>query len=300
MYRIFNSLKISFLLFFFWANLQQISFSQIRPLKIFISVDMEGIGGIGTNRMVSSTGKDYALGRQLMTDEVKAVIEGIKANGPAYILVNDSHGDMQNLLHTQLPTDVEYIQGNIKPLGMVQGLDESFDAAIFIGYHSRAGTEGGFLAHTGSGSLKGLWINGVELGEGGMNAFYAGSKGVPVIVASGDQSFKDQFSQVVGARFVVTKEAITKVSAKVIHPQKVNEALKRTTQEALSNLSDFKALSVEEPVRVRMRFASTTRVDIVEAIPFVKRIDGFTFEFEADDMTRAYKMIRLMYKFISW
>ena len=121
------------------------------PLKIFISVDMEGIGGIGTARMTSSTGKDYATGRQLMTDEVNAVVEVILEQGPAEILVNDSHGDMQNLLHTALDERVSYIQGNIKPLGMVQGLDDTFDGAIFLGYHSRAGTEDGFLAHTGSG-----------------------------------------------------------------------------------------------------------------------------------------------------
>ncbi len=275
-------------------------FSQSPPLKIFISVDMEGIGGIGTNRMVSSSGKDYATGRQLMTDEVNSVIEAIKEHGSAEILVNDSHGDMQNLLHLQLPEDVEYIQGNIKPLGMVQGLDDSFDAAIFIGYHGRAGTENGFLAHTGSGAVKGLWVNGVEVGEAGMNAFYAGAMDVPVIVASGDKTFAEQFGELVDANFVITKEAVTTVVAKLIHPAKVNKALKSATKDALGRLAEFKALNVQEPVTVRMKFASTTRADIAEAIPFVKRIDGYTFEFQTDDMTQAYKMIRLMYKFISW
>lgn len=277
-----------------------LGFSQNEPLKIFISVDMEGIGGIGTNKMTSSSGKDYATGRQLMTMEVISVIEAIKEHGPAQILVNDSHGDMQNLLHTQLPIDVEYIQGNIKTLGMVQGLDETFDAAIFIGYHSRAGTQNGFLAHTGSGAVKGLWVNGVEVGEAGMNAFFAGSVGVPVIVASGDRSFTEQFGQLVKAELVVTKEAVSTVVAKLIHPDRVNKLLKWATRRALENLQSYKALDVQEPVTVRMKFASTTRADIAEAIPFVKRIDGYTFEFQTDDMTQAYKMIRLMYKFISW
>jgi len=132
-------------------------------LKVFISVDMEGIGGIGTAKMTSSAGKDYATGRKLMTAEVNAVVEAIFARGDAEILVNDSHGDMQNLLHTELDPRITYIQGNIKPLGMVQGLDATFDAAIFIGYHARAGTENAFLAHTGSGSVKGLWLNGIEV-----------------------------------------------------------------------------------------------------------------------------------------
>lgn len=275
-------------------------FSQNQRLKIFISVDMEGIGGIGTAHMVNSSGKDYATGRQLMTDEVNSVIEAIKEHGPAEILINDSHGDMQNLLHIQLPEDVEYIQGNIKPLGMVQGLDDSFDAAIFIGYHSRAGTENGFLAHTGSGAVKGLWVNGVEVGEAGMNAFYAGALGVPVIMASGDKIFADQFGQLVNANLVVTKEAVTSVVAKLVHPAKVRQTLKSATKDALSRLNEFRPLEIQEPVTVRMKFGSTTRGDIAEAIPFVKRIDGYTFEFQTQNMTQAYKMIRLMYKFISW
>ena len=137
-----------------------------RPLKIFISVDMEGIGGIGTSAMTNAAGKDYALGRRLMTDEVNAVIGAILQRGPAEIHVNDSHGDMQNLLHTELDPRVTYTQGAIKPLGMVEGLDSTFSAAIFLGYHSRAGTPNGFLAHTGTGSVKGLWLNDTEVGEG--------------------------------------------------------------------------------------------------------------------------------------
>ena len=155
--------------------------------RYFISVDMEGIGGIGTSNMTSSTGKDYQTGRRFMTDEVNAIIAAIFESGDAEILVNDSHGDMQNLLHAELDPRVEYIQGNIKPLGMVQGLDATFDAAIFVGYHARAGTGNAFLAHTGSGSVKGLWLNGIEVGEGGMNAAFAGELGVPVVLASGDQ-----------------------------------------------------------------------------------------------------------------
>jgi len=129
------------------------------PLKVFVSVDLEGIGGIGTPEMTRPDGKDYALGRRLATDEVNAVVAAIFRHGPAQVLVNDSHGDMQNLLHAELDPRVIYIQGAVKPVGMVEGLDSTFDAAIFLGYHARAGTPGGFLAHTGTGSVKGLWIN---------------------------------------------------------------------------------------------------------------------------------------------
>src|SRR5687768_7309998 len=116
-----------------------------RPLRIFISVDLEGLGGVGTQAMVRADGKEYSLARRLATDEVNAVVAAILQRGPAQVLVNDSHGDMQNLLHSDLDPRVEYVQGAVKPVGMVQGLDSTFDAAIFIGYHSRAGTPNGFL-----------------------------------------------------------------------------------------------------------------------------------------------------------
>jgi len=170
-----------------------------QPVKIFISVDMEGIGGIGTVAMTNATGKDYQTGRRLMTDEVNAVVAAIFARGPAQVLINDSHGDMQNLLHTELDPRATYIQGAVKPVGMVEGLDSTFDAVIFLGYHARAGTPNAFIAHTGTGSVKGLWLNGVEAGEGDLNAAYAGALGVPVILVAGDSSVVEQLARPTGA-----------------------------------------------------------------------------------------------------
>jgi D-amino peptidase len=270
-----------------------------RAVKVFISVDMEGIGGIGTGEMTSSSGKDYATGRRLMTDEVNAVVEAAFAGGATEVLVNDSHGDMQNLLHTELDPRVTYVQGAIKPVGMVEGLDATFHAAIFLGYHARAGTTRGFLAHTGSGIVKGLWLNDVEAGEGELNAAYAGSLGVPVIVAAGDSAFAAQFAEHVTATTVVTKTAVTPQSARLRHPEGVREELAEAVRGRLSDLSSARPWSIGTPVRVRMRFADPTRPQILEAIPGVRQVDGYTVEFTAPDMVDAYRLIRLMYRFVS-
>lgn len=289
------------LIFILFFLIHTTSFSQQKdPIKVFISVDMEGIGGIGTPKMVSSSGKDYTIGRKLMTEEVNAVVAAIYEFGPAEILINDSHGDMQNLLHTELDPRVKYIQSNIKPLGMVQGLDESFDGAIFIGYHARAGTEGGFLAHTGSGSVKGLWLNGREVGEGGLNAYFAGALNVPVIMASGDRAFTEQFGQLVPAKMVVTKEAIGSSAARLIHPDEVRKMLMSQTKEALQDLQKAKPLETSGAVTFRMRVAHTTRADILMGIPEMKRIDGVTVEYDARNMDEAYRLIRISYKYITW
>jgi D-amino peptidase len=268
--------------------------------RIFISVDMEGIGGIGTPAMTSSSGKDYAIGRRLMTDEVNAVVNAILERGPADIVINDSHGDHQNLLHTDLDPRVSYIQGSIKPRGMVAGLDATFDAVIFIGYHARAGTAGGFIAHTGSGAVKGLWINDVEVGEGGMNAAFAGALGVPVILASGDSVFAAQFAALIpGVHTVITKVAVTPNAAHLVHPTVVHQRLADGVRRALDGLPAARPWDVGTPVRVRLRLADITTPQILTAVPGVEQVDGYTVAFTAPDMDAAYRMIRLMYRFIS-
>lgn len=271
------------------------------PLKLFISVDLEGIGGVGTGAMTSSGGKDYATSRRLATAEVNTVVATIFDRAPnAEIVVNDSHGDHQNLLHTDLDPRVVYIQGAVKPLGMVQGLDASFDGAIFIGYHAKAGDPDGFLAHTGSGAVKGLWLNDVEVGEGGMNAAFAGGHGVPVILASGDSAAAAELGQLLHTETVETKTAETPASARLLHPDVVRGRLTTGVERALDRLSrdGFEPWDLGDPVVVRMRFASTTHVDILQSIPGMSKVDGFTVEYTAATADEAYRLIRLMYRFV--
>lgn len=284
-------------LFCFMITFSGIAQSQ-DTLKIFISADMEGVGGIGTSQMTRNNGKDYTLGRELMTAEVNAVVAAILESGPAEIVVNDSHGDMQNLLHTELDPEVSYIQSNIKPLGMVQGLDASFDAVVLLGYHARAGTENAFLAHTGAGKVKGLWINGTEVGEGGLNLYFAGSLDVPVILASGDLEFTRQIRELVPVRTVATKEAIGYSAAKLVHPDKVNEALRFEVKEALQEIPKAQSFHVDEPVSFTMQLSTPGQADIVMGIPGMQRKNAYSVSYDAPDMDTAYRLIRIIYKYI--
>jgi D-amino peptidase len=275
--------------------------AQGRPVRIFISVDMEGIGGIGTPAMTTPNGKDYGTGRELMTAEVNAVVEAIFAAGPAQIVVNDSHGDHANLLHPRLDPRVEYTQGALKPFGMVQGLDSTYDGVVFIGYHAMAGTAGGFLAHTGSGAVAGLWLNGTEVGEGGLNAHMAGALGVPVLMAAGDSALALELRKLIpGLRVVVTKTAIGSSAARMLHPDVVRARLKTTITEALANRAGARAVQVSQPVTIKFQSDQTTRADILEAIPGVRRVDGTTIEYQTRTMREAYAMVRLMYRYVNW
>jgi D-amino peptidase len=269
------------------------------PLKIFISVDMEGIGGIGTAEMTRSNGKDYQLGRKLMTAEVNAVVSAIiKFNNDAQILVNDSHGDMQNLIHQELDPKVVYIQGNKKPYGMVQGLDESYDAAIFIGYHARAGTAKGFLAHTGSGAVKGLWLNNREVGEGGLNTYFSGEMDVPIILAAGDDVFTKQFGKLVDCELVATKNAVTAQVAKLKHGTIVERELFDATTRALKTIKNKRPIKLKNPVEIKLKFSTPTHAEILQAIPGMEWVDGYTVKYKANNMVEAYALIRLMYKYV--
>jgi len=146
--------------------------AQQRPLSVYISADMEGISGL------SST--DDPLGPRFMTREVNAAIAGAFNAGAVRVVVNDAHGSHTNLLQDQLDPRVTLIRGALKPFGMMQGLDSSFSAVLFVGFHGKANSPGGFAAHTGSGIVADLRINGASLGEGGMNTLYAAWYGVPV------------------------------------------------------------------------------------------------------------------------
>ena len=154
--------------------------AQQRPLRIYIAVDIEGTSGVGTSQMIGGTGKDYGSARRFATEEVNAVVGAILQHGPAEFLVNDAHGDMQNLLHADLHPAIVYQQGSQKPFGMMQGLDSTFDAAIFLGFHARSGTPGAFLAHTSSGmTIQNVWIDGIEVGEGELGARIATLRQTP-------------------------------------------------------------------------------------------------------------------------
>ena len=156
-------------------------------MKIFVSCDIEGVSGVVNALLHTSVeGKDYGRARELMTGEASAVVEGAVKAGATEVVVNDSHGPMTNLLIEKLHPAATLITGAPKHLSMMEGIDSTFDAAVFVGYHSRMGTPG-VLSHTISGgSVANVWVNDVLLGETGINAGIAGHFGVPVVLVAGD------------------------------------------------------------------------------------------------------------------
>jgi len=274
--------------------------------SVYISADMEGLTGIGTPAMTSSSGKDYAVGRRMQTRDINAAVAGIRAAAAELgiesvrIVVNDSHGDHANAYIEDLAPGIEYVQGSLKPLGMVAELDETFDAAMYIGYHARARTRG-FLAHTGSGLVDHLEINGIASGEGEMNAAFAGALGVPVVLIHGDQDYVDQAKQTYAstARAVVTKTAVTARAAHLRPIAEVFATLESEAKAAMLELDRHQPWIVGSPYTVEMTVRSTVHVDVSVAIPGVERVGPNTMRFTERDIGTTYRLIRLLYRFIS-
>lgn len=267
--------------------------------KVFISVDMEGISGISGSDQLSAAGAEYNRSRKLMADDTNAAIRGARAGGAVEIVVNDSHGTMRNLRLEDLERGVRLISHSFKRSGMMEGLDESFDAAIFIGYHAQAGSPNGLFAHTGSGVVADVRVNGRSLGEGGLNTLVAGWYGVPVVLVTGDDVAVKQVGAVAtDARAVVAKRAINSRAVDLRPFDEVHRDIEAAAKDGVARAKRI-APRRETTYKVDLQFRETFIPEVAESLPGMLRSAPDTIAFSADTMPRAYTLIRLLYRYIN-
>ena len=259
-------------------------------MNVFISVDIEGISGIVDNSMTSRSQGDYEKGRALMVGDVNAAIEGILSVGPAGITVSDAHGSMNNINPEDLHPEAILVRGRPKPQSQMAGINENFDAAIFVGYHSMKGTNQGILSHTYSGgSIESLHINDLEVGETAMNAGIAGYYGVPLVLVAGDLAVTKEVDALnPDIHTVVTKEAISRVAAKCLHPKKSRELIKTESAKAIGNIDKINPFSFQPPINFRIRFTNAKQADAASFMPSAIRLDGKTIIITQSDYIKAY------------
>jgi len=269
---------------------------QGKGLKVYISADMEGIGGVVSWDETGREGNqgDYDRARRLMAGEVNAAIEGALAAGATEILVNDSHGSMRNLIIEDLNPAARLISGSPKLMSMMEGLDGSFDAVFFIGYHARATTPG-VLNHTYTGSLLEYRVNGQVFGETGMNAATAGEHGVPVVLVTGDGTVCAEARALLGdVETVAVKEHVGRYAANSLHPQRARALIREAAERALRDLGRIEPFRVTRPVRVELKFNSTALADGACLMPGVERVDDLTASWEGPDYLSAVRAARAM------
>ncbi|MEV1046688.1 M55 family metallopeptidase [Streptomyces sp. NPDC049916] len=266
-------------------------------MKTLISVDMEGVSGIVHSSETNPERYDYQRGRELMTAEANAVIAGVLDAEPmADVLVADAHGTFRNLLPEQLDRRARLVRGKPRALNMLAGLDEETDAALFVGYHVRAGEGPGVLAHTMNGEILDVRVTGRSLGEIGLNAAMAGHLGVPVVLLSGDDAACAEAAALVpGTVTVPVKEALGMAAAVTLHPEEARDRLRRAAADAVTRRTEIPPLVLPGPLDIEVDLASPHTVDLATLVPGVSRTGGArTVAFTAPDYATAYRLILLL------
>lgn len=219
-----------------------------RSLKVFISVDMEGLAGVVSAADVTSTGPDYAHYRAIMAAETNAAIQGALLGGATDVLVRDSHGAKLNLLPGALDPRARLLRGaSTGPKNMMEGIDSTFGAVVFIGYHAKAGTPDAILEHTSTGNVVDLSINGVSLPEAGYNALVAGLSGVPVVFVSGDQAVVDQVRGLLGPIGAVAVKQEVNDASLGLSPKRAQTAIRTGVAAAVRHRSRAKPYLMPGP-----------------------------------------------------
>jgi D-amino peptidase len=260
-----------------------------QKLKVHISVDMEGVGGVVTSEQLGPTGFEYGRFREFMTREALAAVTAAKAAGATEIVIADAHGNGQNLLIEQFPADVRVIRSWPRRLGMVAGVDETVDAAIFIGYHAGTNNPSGVRAHTfSSATLTRVALNGTNVTEGAWNAAIAGHFGVPVIMMSGDDAAIAEVRKAVGnMEAAETKRTLGFHSALTLTPQAAAALIGERVTAAMRRRSEFRPMKVQTPVVVDVSFKHYMPAEVLAYLPLFERVDSHSIRFRAKDMVEA-------------
>ena len=226
-----------------------LSAQQPAGLKVFISIDMEGLAGVVTSSDVSATGPDYAHFRKIMAEEANAAIDGAFRAGATEVVVRDSHGSKQNLLPSDVDPRARLLRGQgTGPKNMMEGVDSTFAAVVFLAYHAKAGTPNAILEHTSNGNVVDLSINGVSLPEGGYNALVAGLYGVPVVFVSGDRAAVEQIRGLVGPiEGVAVKQEIGGDASLGLSPKQAQDQIRAGVERAVQGRSRAKPYRLTAP-----------------------------------------------------
>jgi len=272
------------------------SSAQTKKLKIYISADMEGVVGAVTSDQLGPQGFEYNRFREFMTEEVKAATEAAFEAGATEVVISDSHGNGENILIEKLPRNVTIVRSWPRPLMMMEGIDETFDGVIFIGYHTSTTNMSGVRAHTiSSARLADVRLNGTSMPEAGINAAIAGHFGVPVIMISGDDAIVKEATGLLGnIEGAVVKWAISFHAAKTLTPEAAYALIRDKTKRAIARIKEFKPYKLKEPVTLDVRFKAYRPSELLGYLPIVQRTDSHSIRFVGKDIIEVSKFLEFI------
>ncbi|MBK9713155.1 MAG: M55 family metallopeptidase [Kouleothrix sp.] len=263
-------------------------------MRVYISADMEGISGVVHGDQTEPGAREYDRACALMLGEVNAAVEGALAAGATTVLVNDSHWNMRNLRLEDLHPAAELISGSPKPFSMVQGLDDSFDAALFVGYHAMSGSSPASIDHTYTDAIHHVWVNGREVGEIGINALFAGHHGVPVALVTGDQMATAEARELLGeVTTVQVKQAYSRSAARCLPVGEARRLIREGAQAALARPGQ--PLRPESPVALAVEFVKSSQAEMAALMPGSERAGPRTVQFTHASYVEVYRAWRVFY-----
>jgi D-amino peptidase len=270
--------------------------AQTRKLKIYISADMEGVVGAVTGDQLGPQGFEYNRFREFMTEEVKTATEAAFEAGATEVVISDSHGNGENLLIEKLPKNVTVVRSWPRPLMMMQAIDETFDGAIFIGYHTSTNNMTGVRAHTiSSARLADVKLNGVSMSEAGINAAIAGHFNVPVIMISGDDAVVKEVTDLLGPiEGAVVKWAYGFHSARTLTPEAAYDLIREKVKRAIGRIKDFKPYRIKDPVKLDVRFKNYRPSELLSYLSIVERTDSHSIRFIGKDIVEVSKFLEFI------
>jgi D-amino peptidase len=233
-----------------------------------------------------------------MTAEVLAAIQGAREAGATEFVVSDSHGNGQSLLLEKFPTDipVTLVRSFPRPLGMMEGIDSSFAAVIFIGYHAATTSMTGVRAHTMSSALlTRISLNGTAQSEAGINAAIAAHFGVPVVMITGDDAIVSETKQRLGnLEGVAVKRAIGFHSVATMMPETAQAQIRAHAKTAVSRRAEMKPYTMTKPVTVDVSFKNYRPVELLAYLSSIQRVDAHTARLVAKDMVEASRFLEFV------
>jgi D-amino peptidase len=259
-------------------------------MKVFISCDMEGISGVTGPDDVDPRKEAYQRFRRIMTGDVNAAIEGALAGGADEFLVNDSHNGMRNILIEELNPRADLISGSTKPNGMMQGIDSSFELALFVGYHAMSGTQCAVMDHTiYPRMVDGVRINGQSAGEAAISAGVAGYFGVSIGAVTGDDKIAQEAINLLGhVETAIVKQGLDRYVAKCLPLQRSRTLISNAAKKAVQRREEFKPLRYKPPVKFEVRLATTTQAALASSLPTVTVEDSRTVSLSSQDYIEAF------------
>jgi D-amino peptidase len=231
-----------------------------------------------------------------MTNEVLAAIEGARAAGATEVLVSDSHGNGQNLLIEKFPKDVQIVRSWPRPLMMMEGIDSTFDAVLFVGYHTSTTNTQGVRAHTmSSANFADIRLNGISVPEAGLNAAIAGHFGVPVVLITGDDAIVKEARALLGdLEGAVVKWPLGFHSARTITPEASCELIRDKAKVAVARAGERKPYRLKTPVELELRFKNYRPAEVLSYLPMVERVDAHSVRFRGKDILEVARFIEFV------